>query len=565
MASFVKESARNSLQWRMTALVTAAVLLVSSAAVLLIAGKVHRDYEEIINDRISDNLAAITHIMEQRLLRVEEATETMAGTAPLALSGKIDLDTLLTRSIMSSESIGGMALIFDNEAVPSTEGLFEQFVYFDNDTILHHGSIYNGKELSANNEWNRCYGKGERCWCEFSTRLSEGFDLVSYFVPLYDTAGRRAGMAYSAIQENYLTSFVTRNKGRSDIDISIYKANGEIVVAPDDYILELPGGNLIVREKIIDHIGWKVVLSADKDIIRKKVIESTISMTLLFVLMFVLIFLAIKFTVRYVAKPFMMKQSRMEKEKSAMENEMRLAAGAQSELIPHVFPPFPDRKGIDISACLNPARSVGGDIYDYFLDGDRLFFCIGDVSGKGMPAALFMSAAHYLFRSTATKMPATETAVNMNISLCADNAQCRFITFWMGCLDMTSGRLGYVNAGHDSPVLLRDGRAESLPESENMPFGVLEDAEFVSGCFYMKPGDILFLYTDGVTEAMNTARKEFGRERLFEALSAVKRSSAGDIVGDLLDKVREYSAGAEQSDDITMLCLKFISCETTDS
>ena len=192
-----------------------------------------------------------------------------------------------------------------------------------------------------------------------------------------------------------------------------------------------------------------------------------------------------------------------------------------------------------------------------------MFFCIGDVSGKGVQASLFMSAAHYLFRSMAAGMSAVDVARQMNVSLCADNEQCRFITFWFGCLDLGSGSLEYVNAGHDAPVLLGRSGLEALPLSENMPLGVWDEAEFISGRIALHPGDILLLYTDGVTEAMDAAGNEFGVDRLNEAVLAAGASTASGVIGSVLDRVRQHASGVDQSDDITMLCLRYINDETT--
>lgn len=550
------------LQIRMTVFVTAAVLLVVSVALLVIASGVRKGTEEMVNERLADDLSAIARVMEQRLLMVEGSTRAMAAWAGRSLADGENVDTVLCRSLETGGGATGMSLIFNRESFPKIDGYFERYAYFDDDGKIQLESYVNGEELDTDPDWVQSYKEGGQMWGDIGEDYLSDHDEICFFVPLRRKDGVPVGIAYSALQTRYLTSFVTEYKGRKDIDISIYKGSGAMVVAPDDYILELSPDDLIVRETIINYIGWKVILSADKDIIERDVREATLTMLVIFALMLVVIFLAIRFTVRFVATPFIREQKRVEAEKAVMENEMQLASKAQKELVPNVFPPFPERKGTDLSACLLPARSVGGDLYDYFLCGDKLYFCIGDVSGKGMQAALFMSAVHYLFRNVASGASATDAASRMNLSLCADNAQCRFVTFWMGSLDLTSGVLKYVNAGHDSPVLVRDGKVETLPTSENMPLGVMEEAEFISGALTLQPGDLLFLYTDGVTEAMNAEGKAFGRERLFDRMAATVVTDAGSLVESILESVSNYTEGSEQSDDITMLCLKFIEKET---
>ena len=557
------KTTRSSLQFRMTAFVTSAVIFVSAVAMFLVAVRVSRVYENLLQDRISDDLAAISRIMEQRLLRIEETTETVAAVASLRIDDWRATDSLLCRSLEAMDDVYGVSIIFDNSIVPRPDGVYERYASCKLNGEIELGDHINRWGEEDMTEWDICYGEGRPLWSDFVTEYTQGYKAISYFVPLQDKKdGRRIGVVYSVILENYLTSFVKRYKAQKDIDISIYKADGKMVVAPDDYILHLKPEELLVRESTIGHIGWKVVLSADRRVIGARVNKALLSMLVMLILMFIVIAVVIKLAVRYVARPFIEEQQRVEKERAVMENEMALAAGAQNELIPHVFPPFPERKGLDLAACLHPARKVGGDIYDYFIFGNKLYFCIGDVSGKGVQASLFMAATHYLFRSIATGASVAESARHMNVSLCTDNEQCRFVTFWFGCLDLGSGELEYVNAGHDSPILLRDGKAGFFPPSENMSLGISEEEEFVSNTVILQPGDLLLLYTDGVTEAMDEHNTEFGSGRLLEAVGNVSVTDAPGLVESILAAVRKHAGDAVQSDDITMLCLKFIMKET---
>lgn len=553
---------RKSLHIKMTLFVTSAVLIVSAAVLMVVAVREYRNYEALLQDRISDDLSSISRIMEQRLLRVEETTATMATLASQVIPDKRKTDSLLYKSLAAINDVHGVSLVFDKDYIRCGGGYYERYAVLTSSGVIDLGDVVNGAELENDPDWQNCYVNGNSSWGEQENYYSGSNPIISYFVPLCDKNGKRVGSAYSGVLDSYLTSFVTRYKARKDIDISIFKPNGAMVVAPDDYILELSPDDLIIRETTINHIGWKVVLSGDKKVVQAKVREALVSMLLLFVLMFIVIYFVIRLTVRYVAEPFERKQNLIEQEKAVMENEMVLAAGAQNELVPHVFPPFPQRKGIDLAACLHPARMVGGDLYDYFMLGDKLFFCIGDVSGKGVQASLFMSAAHYLFRSLAPGRALSDAVRQMNVSLCADNVKCRFITMWGGCLDLSSGELEFVNAGHDSPIIVRGGGTETFPASENMPLGVWEEEEYISRKVTLQPGDILLLYTDGVTEAMDANGHEFGRETLFETVRNKPCGNAADLVESVLSAVKQHSYGVDQSDDITMLCLKFIEKET---
>ena len=553
---------RSGLQIRMTIFVTSAVLLVSAAALLVLAGRIRIDYENILNERIADDLTAITRSIEQRMLRLEDATNTMASLASFQLDGGYDIDSVLCRTVESIGGVRGVSVIFREGLIPGVDGYYERRACLDADGKVRLDTIIRGEECGTHYSWVSSYDYGQPGWSEPSKDFYNGADILCYVVPQNNAEGERIGVAYAWFLLSEVTSFVTNYKVRKDIDISVYTAKGTMVIAPDDYILETAPEDLIVRKSTLDHFGWDVILSADRSVIEHEVRHSVASTAVLMLLMFLLMSLAIGAAVRYVAKPFVLHQHSIEKEKALLDNEMALASGAQNELLPHVFPPFPDRKGIDLCACLHPARDVGGDLYDYFIEGDHLFFCIGDVSGKGVQASLFMAATHYLFRSMAVSMPVAAAARQMNVSLCANNEKCRFVTFWFGCLDLCSGALEYVNAGHDAPVFVRNGRVEEFPGSDNMPFGAFDEAEFASDTITLASGDMLLLYTDGVTEAMDVNRREFGRQRLSEVVDAAAGADASGVIDAVLGQVRAHASGAEQSDDITMLCLKFIKEES---
>lgn len=561
MGWYDKITTKGGLQVRMTIYVASAVLLISTAALVIMAGRIRRDYEGMLDSRITDDLVAITQNIEQRMLRIEDASNTMVNIASSLVEDRSDLDSVLFRTVHSINDILGMSIIFQKGY--GVDGRFyEPYAYFDKDrNILSGTKIYDG-EPDERYHWQECYDSEMSMWSDPTTGDISGLDIVCYVAPVFDNLGEHIGVSYSWVPLSYVTSFVTSYKIRKDIDISIYNGKGAMLVAPDDYILELSPDELITREVEIEHLGWKVILSADRNVIDGEVRQKLISLAVMILLMSILLVLAIIFVVKHVARPFVRRQHLIEKEKAVMDNEMQLASAAQKELIPHVFPPFPERKGLDLSATLYPAREVGGDLYDYFIMGNTLYFCIGDVSGKGVQASLFMAATHYLFRNVVARSAAADAAGQINASLCADNENCRFITFWFGCLDLASGRLEYVNAGHNAPVLVRDGRVEFFPESDNMPFGISDDERFISKSTVLLPGDTLLLYTDGVTEAMDADGREFGTEPMMQAAESVSDGSASGVIGKVLERVRQHASGAAQSDDITMLCVKFIESES---
>ncbi len=240
-----------------------------------------------------------------------------------------------------------------------------------------------------------------------------------------------------------------------------------------------------------------------------------------------------------------------------IRNELDIASHIQQSILPHV-PAFPERKDFDVFAAMIPAREVGGDFYDFFLiDQDRLGFVIGDVSGKGVPAALFMAVSRTLLRSTAlTGTPPSQCLQQANALLCLDNESEMFVTLFYGILNARTGEVEYANGGHNPPyVLHRNGTVEALETTGGMVLGAMADVPYRERTITVEPGDTLFLYTDGVTEAMDDAGTLFADQRLVEALRRLNGSSPEQIVHAVVDEVKRHAGTAPQNDDITVLAI----------
>lgn len=254
--------------------------------------------------------------------------------------------------------------------------------------------------------------------------------------------------------------------------------------------------------------------------------------------------------------------------KEKIESELRIARTIQMGMIPKIFPPFPDRNDVDLYAMLRPAKEVGGDLYDFFINNERLYFIIGDVSGKGVPASLFMAVARSLFRSIAVKEGTPQGIIaSMNSAISESNDENMFITVFVGILDLQSGELEYCNAGHNPPVLIQFGKNVSFVNvHKNLPIGILPDLNYEKQSMTMNNGEVLFLYTDGLTEAENCNKELFGEERLLDMLTTIVPSTnTQSIVGHVLESVEEHVQEAMQSDDLTMLVVKFNQVEPRDS
>lgn len=241
-------------------------------------------------------------------------------------------------------------------------------------------------------------------------------------------------------------------------------------------------------------------------------------------------------------------------ERASMEQELKIAGGIQMAMLPKTFPPFPERSDIDLYASITAAREVGGDLYDYFIRNDRLFFCIGDVSGKGIPAALLMAVVRVMLRSEARRSDSAQGIVEMmNYNLSHEYTAGYFVTMFVGILDLATGRLDYCNAGHEAPLI----NGKPLPIKPNLPVGALSDWQYQGQETVLQSGDLIFLYTDGLTESMDSARKQFGRQHLKDIVADCSDKSPRELAEFIYNKVREHAGDVEQSDDITLLAIKW--------
>ncbi|MBR6858737.1 MAG: SpoIIE family protein phosphatase [Bacteroidales bacterium] len=236
-----------------------------------------------------------------------------------------------------------------------------------------------------------------------------------------------------------------------------------------------------------------------------------------------------------------------------IESELRIARRIQEEMLPKSLL---DRADLAVQGFLAPAKEVGGDLFDYFVRDEKLFFCIGDVCGKGIPAAMVMAVAHSLLRQLCEQEEDPACIVGkLNGEACRNNESGVFLTLFLGVLDLTSGRLRYCNAGHEHPLFIRD-TVEELPALANVPVGAFNDFEYRGQETDVAPGAVLFLYTDGVSEAMDINRQQYGRKRLRAFLSGCSRQPDA-LVHAVGDSVRTFVGAAGQSDDITMLALRY--------
>jgi sigma-B regulation protein RsbU (phosphoserine phosphatase) len=247
-------------------------------------------------------------------------------------------------------------------------------------------------------------------------------------------------------------------------------------------------------------------------------------------------------------------------QKASFESELKIAHNIQMSMLPKTFPPYPDRDDIDIFGTLKPAKAVGGDLFDFHIHNEQLVFCIGDVSGKGVPASLFMAVTRSLFRNiTAHELKPHHVVKALNESLSENNDLYMFVTLFVGVLDLQTGLLRYCNAGHDAPLLIGNS-VGTLPCDPNLPIGIQPDWEFTEQETLINQHTTIFLFTDGLNEAENISHDQFGDQRILnvaESLLATGNHRPTTVVNKMNEAVHAFVGNAEQSDDLTMLAIQY--------
>ena len=296
-----------------------------------------------------------------------------------------------------------------------------------------------------------------------------------------------------------------------------------------------------------------------------KPFESALDIVRTIALPFILVN-AIGFTLMITMINYIEKQRAITLERSRLKTELEVATTIQRSLLPPIDETYPGRKELDFAALMNPAKEVGGDFYDlFFVDKDRIAFVIADVSGKGIPAALFMATSKTTLQNCVRDFPTLSEAVSIaNAGLCRNNTAEMFVTAWIGVLDIPTGRLNFVCAGHNPPVLISNGKPVFVKLRSGFVLGGMDGMKYREQSIDLKKGDRLFLYTDGVTEAENRLHELFGEERLSSCLSFADSMSSSEIIAAVKAAINEHVGEYDQFDDITMLCLTYNGPESGD-
>ena len=410
--------------------------------------------------------------------------------------------------------------------------------------------------------------------------------MTTYSMPIRDYNGKLAAVLTADISLDWLTELVGNVKVYPQAFSIMLSRSGRLMVSPaeslvmkktvGEYVSEMDdttgltgltdalmsgrSGNMAVNYKgatsyvyfsPVERTGWSMsIVIPESDIYANLRSIGTLVMLLQVLGLLLIIFMLRSFfkgEARYNA---------LDQKRQRIEGELHIATGIQMSMVPKSFPAFPERHDLDMAATIVPAKEVGGDLYDFFIRDEKLFFCVGDVSGKGIPAALVMAVTRTSFRNLSSSTCSPGRIVTaMNDSLSAMNESSMFVTLFCGVLNLVDGNLLYCNAGHNPPRILTDA-IRTLPVEPNLPLGIMPGFEYKEQETVLKYDDAIFLYTDGLTEAENINHEQFGEERT-DAVLHQRRSAQGH-----LEAVKKAVAGfvgeAEQSDDLTMLFVHYL-------
>jgi sigma-B regulation protein RsbU (phosphoserine phosphatase) len=492
--------------------------------------------------------------------------------------------------LKSHPNLTGCWIAYVPNYFPEKGRLFEPFVWWDHGEIKHAEIAAEGRDYTQNRYYKAVYASNTPMWTDLYEDIVSGLKLVTYILPIHDDKGDLVAMFGLDMSTEQLGDTLNHRHIYPSSYNFLLTEKGQLVAGPKhtrekkvaEMVHIISQINDSTVEKSLSNSGrstvfpikdadgdegmvyyanfkgrpkWQIaVVCYDKEVYAKliKMRRTMGFMTLLALLVLGLVIARFAKNVRKLQK------ANLQQER--IGSELRIATNIQKDMLPRSF--SLSRDDIDIFGSLTPAREVGGDLYDFFVRDEKLFFCIGDVSGKGVPSAIVMAVVHTMFRMASAKEnnPA-RIMQTINETACEGNESNMFVTLFIGVLDLPTGRLRYCNAGHDKPIIISEDITTALQAKANLPIGLFEDYKYVMEETMLDDHAMLFLYTDGLTEAKNLERKQFGLDRVMAVIEGKEKDNLSlkpeELVEQMKQEVVKFCRGAEQSDDLTMLAIRY--------
>lgn len=548
------------------------VVIVSAALVEIISIIQYHRVIGIMQEEMDTRSHVILGLVTTKISHTLELTESsMRENLWEVRRGMAHPDSVfmsMVRLIDDNPQIVGGCIAFTPYYYPSKGRLFEPYAHKEKDgSIVVEQLAGPDHDYTLNQEYIWVVDHKEPCWTDPYRYGPDSLDFATYSYPIYDDNGKLLAICGVDIDLSWLgDSLNARHRYPSSFGMLLTQ-EGDYVAGPSkdriapstvQLALDIVNGkipasdhpDIMMRSSTLPRDPfWRVVQVYRPEEVFARMRQMRRNQVFLLFLGLAILFFMIN---RYARSETNLRQA--SEEQARMSGELKVASNIQQKMLPKTFPPY-------VYGFLEPALEVGGDLFDCFVRDGKLFFCIGDVSGKGVPAAMLMSMTHSLFRVQSHKEESPSHILQvLNKELCRGNDAGMFITFFMGCLDLYSGVLRFSNAGHDKPFLVSGEEIALLPTKANLPLGAFPTTRFEEQTLSLNPGDILFLYTDGLTEARSEDRQFYGRERVLEVLKAYRagKDPSPEKLVDVMNKaVRRFVGNAPQSDDLTMLVVGY--------
>ena len=592
----------SSLQTKSTLaiIITAGVLLEITSAVQYFFAR--ESIRQEVEQRAERELRVKSLEIRNVLTAVEVAVENVQWEVEQSLACPDSMWSIGRRLVQRNPMIVGCAPAFEPNYFAAKGRYFEPYVARGENGQIESRQIGSAEHDYLQAEWYAAAKHSRKGhWSEpYYDDAGALMMLCTYAVPLHDARGNVVGVLGADVSLEWLDSVINGSNVYASTYNMLISRTGQLLVCPveslvmrrtiqevtadmkdtvvghinrqmmegksgqamvrdnngkKNYVFFAPVDTLAVDRVRGERVGWSMAIVCSDNEIYRGLRQVTFNLMLLMLAGLALLTFILLRTIRGFKR-----LQAMNGEKERIGSELRIASGIQMGMLPKTFPPYPDRDDVEVYGSLVPAKMVGGDLFDFFLRDEKLFFCIGDVSGKGVPAALVMAVTRSLFRTVSAHETLPDRIMaQMNDSMAEMNDSNMFVTFFLGVLDLPTGRLRYSNAGHDAPLLVGAGVGR-LPVESNIPLGVMPGWKFEAQEAMVNPHTTIFLYTDGLTEAEKAAHEQFGYERLLEVARrelAAGRQSPQQLIDSMSDAVRQFVQDAEKSDDLTMLAVQY--------
>ena len=582
---------KNSLSARLTYRIMAVVLAMMAVITVVVYFTVREYMLDEAKERYQNALLENRQELRRRLSDVYVAAENNVHDIERDLNNPDKLFAHVERIVKKNNAIICCGLLFVPDYYPDKGKFFVPYATRSSDDQIRVTRIDSIFQKYIGEDWYQERMKNDSAgWTEAyfenlqHTNNKEKRLLATYAVPIHDGRSQHPVALLccdlslewlrTRMMENVMEMNSRYEKNRNDQSYSlVIDGRGTYIIHPDkermlkdtlaikDIIKGNKGSAMVTIDGVkswiyyrhVKHTDWTMVMVVPEDVILSNARGLNLIILLVMMIGLAAIYLFCRHQIKEIADPVAL-------QKAAVERELQIAHDIQMSMLPMTFPPFPDRNDIDIFAELTPAKAVGGDLYDFFIRDEKLFFCIGDVSGKGMPASLVMAVTRSLFRTVSAHESMPDRIVtSMNESMSETNKTNMFVTLFVGVLDLPTGCLRYCNAGHDAPLLVGAG-VGLLPVESNIPVAAMPGWKFVSKEAQIFAGTTIFLFTDGLTEAENADHAQFRMSRVekvaAEALARQEQMPKA-IIKRMNEAVHLFVGDAQQSDDLTMLAIQY--------